>query len=343
MNKPAITLAANHKRGLIALFLLLLMTSNAVVASSRKMCVFDLLGANGPVFSYMKDYKTAAITWGVTLELKPYSNERVAAEDFKAGLCDAVIFTGIRARQFNAFSGSLDAIGALPSYQHLKSAIATISSNKAAKLMVNAPYEIAGIYPAGTAYMFVNDRSIDTVGELAGKRIAILDSDPAQQEMVVFVGGSSVSSSIATLYSKFNNGSVAITFGPAIVYEAMELYKGLEPNGGIIDFSLAQLTMQIAIRKAQFPPAYGQQSRAFVLSQFELGMESVQKYENSIPKKLWVAIPEADKPNYREVFRQSRIRLRDKGIYDGKMLKLMRILRCKKEPQRSECTAADKE
>jgi hypothetical protein len=330
-------------RSKLLLVLLGIFVSNIGMAEPKKMCVFDLLGANGPVFSYMKDYKIAALNWGIELQLKPYTNERVAAEDFKSGLCDAVIFTGIRARQFNSFTGSLDAIGALPSYEHLHSVITTISSKKAAKLMISEPYEVVGICPAGTAYMFVNDRTIDTVGELAGKRIAILDSDPAQQEMVAFIGASAAGSSIATMYSKFNNGSVDVAFGPAIVYEAMELYKGLEPNGGVINFSLAQLTMQMLIRKAEFPEAYGQKSRDYVLDKFNVGMQSVKKYENQIAEKYWVEIPEADKPEYREVFRQSRIRLRDKGIYNGKMLKLMRMLRCKKEPEQSECTATDKE
>jgi len=323
--------------------LLLLSLASVSQAIAKKMCVFDLLGANGPTYAQVKDYKTAALAWGVELELKPYTSERVAAEDFKAGLCDAVSFTGIRARQFNAFTGSLDAIGAMPSYGHLKSVITTISAKKAAKLMINDPYEVVGIFPGGAAYMFVNDRSIDTVGELAGKRIAILDSDPAQVEMVTFVGASPVGTSIANMFSKFNNGSVDITYGPGIVYEAMELYKGLEPNGGVIQFSLVQLTMQLLIRKAEFPADYGQKSREYVLGQFDQAMEIVQRYDKKIPEKLWISLPKADKDGYLEVFRQSRIRLRDKGIYNAKMLKLMRMLRCKKDPQQPECTAADKE
>ena len=318
-------------------------TGNAVLAVPKKMCVFDLLGANGPIFSQTKDYKTAALAWGVELELKPYTSERVAAEDFKSGLCDAVSFTGIRARQFNPFTGSLDAIGAMPTYEHLKSVITTISAKKAAKLMFKDPYEVVGVFPGGAAYLFVNDRKIDTVGELAGKRIAIMDSDPAQVEMVAFVGASPVGTSIANMYSKFNNGSVDVTYGPAIVYEAMELYKGLEPNGGVIRFPLAQLTMQILIRKSEFPAGYGNKSREYAVSQFDQGVVMISKYESKIPEKLWISIPEADKAGYREVFRQSRISMRDKGIYNGKMLKLMRMLRCKKNPQQPECTAADKE
>jgi len=333
------------KRILIRLLLVisLLAVINSVQAAAKKMCVFDILGANGSVFSQMKDYKTAALGWGVELELKPYTSERVAAEDFKSGVCDAVIFTGIRSRQFNSFTGSLDAIGAMPSYPHLKSVITTMSSKKAAKLMFVDPYEVAGIFPAGAAYMFVNDRQIDTVGELAGKRIAILDSDPAQVEMVSFVGASPVSTSIANMFSKFNNGSVDVTYGPAIVYEAMELYKGLEPNGGVIDFSLVQLTMQILIRQAEFPPGYGQKSREYSLNQFDAGVALAKRYESKIPKKLWVLIPEQDKTEYLEVFRQSRLRLREKGIYNAKALKLMRMVRCKKDPQQAECTALDKE
>ena len=322
---------------------ILMSTSHIAQASVKKMCVFDLLGANGPTYSQMKDYKTAALSWSVEIDLKPYTSERVATEDFKSGLCDAVIFTGMRARQFNAFTGSMDAIGAMPSYPHLKSVITSISSKKAAKLMFINPYEIAGIFPGGAAFMFVNDRSIDTVGELAGKRIAILDSDPAQVEMVTFVGASPVGTSIANMYSKFNNGSVDITYGPAIVYEAMELYKGLEPNGGVIDFSLVQVTLQILIRKTQFPEGFGQKSRNYVLDQFDSGVELIKRYESKIPQKLWVTIPEVDKTEYLEVFRQSRIRLRKKGIYNAKMLKLMRMVRCKKDPQQAECTATDKE
>ena len=321
----------------------LITTSNNVLAETRTVCIFDLLGANGPFFSQIKDYKIAALDWGVELKLKPYTSERIAAEDFKSGLCDAVSFTGIRSRQFNSFTGSLDAIGAMQTYTDLKSVIATISSKKAAKLMVNDPYEVAGIFPAGTAYLFVNDRSIDTVGELAGKRIAIMDSDPAQIEMVTFIGASPVGTSLANMYSKFNNGSVDVTYGPAIVYEAMELYKGLEPSGGVIRFALAQLTMQILIRKAEFPAGFGQKSREFALSRFDQGVELVAKYENKIPEKWWITIPEADKASYNEVFRQARIRLREKDVYNSKMLTVMRRLRCTKDPHQSECTAADKE
>ena len=327
----------------LSLALILSIGSGIVVADTKNLCVFDMLGANGPFFAEMKDYKTAALAWGVDFTLKPYTSERVAAEDFKAGTCEAVVFTGIRARQFNAFTGSIDAIGAVQDYSLLKSVITTISAKKAEKLMISDPYEIAGILPAGAAYLFVKDKAVDTVGELAGKRIAILDSDPAQTDMVTFVGASPVGTTIANMYSEFNNGSVDVTYGPAIVYEAMELHKGLEPNGGVIQFSLAQLTIQVVIRKASFPEGFGQHSREYAVGRFDRLAEVIVQSERKIPDKLWVNIPEQDKTSYNEVFRQARLRLRGQGIYNDKMLTIMRRLRCEKNAQLPECSAADKE
>lgn len=49
-------------------------------ADAKTLCVFDMLGANGPYFAEMKDYKTAALAWGVDFTLKPYTSERVAGK-----------------------------------------------------------------------------------------------------------------------------------------------------------------------------------------------------------------------------------------------------------------------
>ncbi|MCK5121312.1 MAG: hypothetical protein KAQ91_04985, partial [Methylococcales bacterium] len=57
----------------------------------------------------------------------------------------------------------------------------------------------------------------------------------------------------------------------------------------------------------------------------------------------WIDITESDQARYREMYRKTRISLRDKGVYDDKMLTVMSLVRCKKDPNRAECTAADKE
>jgi len=309
----------------------------------KTLCIFDPVGANGLIFESIKDIKTVSVNWGVTFDLKPYTDERVASEDFKSGVCDAVVLTGVAGRQYNPFMGTLDSLGAIPSYKHLRSALQTLLSEKAAPRMTVGDYEVVGVFPGGASYLYVNDRAIDSVPELSGKRIAVLEADPAQQELVMKIGASPVGANLATMYSKFNNGSVDICAGPAAVYEAMELYKGLQPKGGIVKFPLAQITLQMLTHKNRFPQDFGQKARDYAFAQFDKSIGKTQAIEAKIEPKLWVEIAQADQLQYNEMFRQARLTLRDKSIYDAKMLTVLSRVRCQIEPASSECTAADKE
>ena len=115
----------------LAAVALLSLSSNAMALTKRTFCVFDIIGANGDTYNIMRDYKTAAVQWGVDVELKPYTDEKIASEDLKAGQCDAAVLTGIRGRQFNSYTGSMDSIGAIPSYDAMKTVIAVIASGNA--------------------------------------------------------------------------------------------------------------------------------------------------------------------------------------------------------------------
>lgn len=330
----------------VAAGLLALSGANAFAAQElqkKTFCVFDIIGTQGPVFDIMKDYKLAALNWGVDLDMKAYTDEKIAAEDFKAGKCDAVAVSGLRGRAFNSFTGTIDSVGSIPTDEHMKVVLQKLASPKLAKYMVNGDYEVAGIAPGGAAYLFTKDRSIDTVGELSGKKIAILEFDKSQAVLVESIGGSPVTVSIANVGPMFNNGSVDVIAAPTIAYEALELYKGLGENGAIVNFALAQLTLQVLIRHAEFPEGFGQKSRDYVWGQYDRSQELIDGANKAIKPSYWLEIPEADKVGYREMFRQSRIKLRDMGIYDGTMLTFLSRVRCAMDASLAECTAKDKE
>ena len=137
-------------------------SATATMASAETMCVYDPSGRNGEAFILMKDYQTAAAGWGVNFTLKPYTDEKIAAQDFKAGKCDAVVLTGVRARAFNKFSGTIDSMGSLPTYRHLKSLLKTLAKKKAGKRMRIKKYETIAVFPGGAVYLFVNDKSINS-------------------------------------------------------------------------------------------------------------------------------------------------------------------------------------
>jgi len=303
----------------------------------RTFCIWDPVGANGPLYSVMKSAKPSALKWGVELELKAYTDEKIAAEDFKAGQCDTVLLTGTRAREFNKFTGSLEAMGALPSTEEMKMVLSTLVQPKAAKLMVNGNYEVAGILPAGAVYLYTNDRNIDTVEELQGKKIATLDYDKASMTMVRHIGASVVGSSTANFAGKFNNGSVDVVYAPAVAYTPLELYKGLGESGGVFDFPLGQMNFQILIHVDRFPVGYGQKVRDYTSSRFEEAYKIVETAEAEIKEKYWVRPSPENMKGYSKMLQEVRISLRDEGIYDAKALRLMRKVRCKTNPANAEC------
>ncbi|MFN3198747.1 MAG: putative solute-binding protein [Bradymonadia bacterium] len=315
-----------------------LAASSAFAGEAKTLCVYDPSGANGDSFQFMKDYKTAAVAWGVDFTLKPFTDEKIAAEDFKASQCDVALLTGTRTRAFNKFTGTIEAMGALSEYPLLKKLIKNLASPKAGKLMRSGDYEVAGVFPGGAVFLFVNDRNIDTVGELAGKRIAALDFDKAAQVMVRHVGASMVPAELATFSGMFNNGSVQAAYSPSLGYKALELYKGIGKNGGVIRYPLAQLTFQLVTRPGSMPEGFGEKSRAWAAANFDKFLKVVKRSDAGVDAKHWVDIPDADKAKYDIMFQEVRIRLRDQEkVYDKKMLKLLRKLRCKADGARAEC------
>lgn len=315
------------------------LSNNAQAAQT--LCVFDLLGTAGDMYALMKDYSLASKGWGADVQLKPYTDERVAAEDFKAGKCDGVSITGMRGRQFNSFTGSLDAIGAIPSTAIAQSVMQLMASPKLAPSMVNGAYEVVGVVPLGSAYLLVNDRDINTLAKAAGKKFAVLDYDKAQAKMVQQVGAQPVSADITNFGSKFNNGQVDVIGAPAMAFKPLELHKGLGTKGAIIRFPVLQVTGNVIVRKDKFPADYGLKSRAWVASQLPRMMGLLNKQEAAIPAKYWMDIPANDKIGYVKLMRESRIALTKEGMYNKEMMSLLKKARCKAEPSSFECALAD--
>lgn len=318
-----------------------LMTVVSTTQAKQIMCVFDLVGKNGDVFALMKDYQLAAKQWGADIELKVGQNEGVIAEDFKAGKCDAVSITGMRGRQFNNFTGSLDAIGAIPDLKLGVQVMQGLANPTFAKHMKKGNYEVVGVVPIGDAYLMVRDRSINTVAKAAGKKIAVLDYDEAQKIMVQQIGAQAVSADVTNFGSKFNNGQVDIIGAPAAVFRPLELHKGLGTKGAIVNYPILQVTGNIIIRTDKFPAGYGQKSRDWMKTQLPRATQILGKMKADIPAKYWMNVPAGDQPGYQKLMRESRISLTKQGVYNKQMMKLLWQFRCKNAPTNFECSMQD--
>lgn len=317
--------------------------SQADAAIKRKICIFDIAGNAGPVMSLMKDWKVAALGWGLDAELIPYTSESVAAADLSGGQCDASLITGIRARKFNQFSGTTDSIGSIRDLEQFRTVLALLANPALAPKMSTQAYTIMGIAPIGAAFIFVNDKRINSLAKAAGKKVAVLSYDKTQAEMVAMVGATPVDSDITNFSTKFNNGIVDVIAAPLAAYQALELYKGMarlgKDHGGVIDYPLMQITMQMVAKKDRFPADIAQKSRTYFYDNVDRAFKLVKAAKADIPKHWWVQVPAADKPAYEHLMQQARIKIRDQGEYSAEMLTILRKVRCKFDPSRSECTS----
>ncbi|MCH7337916.1 putative solute-binding protein [Acinetobacter sp. NIPH 2699] len=292
------------------------------------------------------DYPKLKQTASTMVTLKVYTNESVLTEDFRSKRCDGAGISNLRARQFNPFVGSVDAIGALQSYKQLTSVIQLLAHPKFDEKMVNKDYEVVGIVPLGAAYIMVSDRNINTLAKAAGRKIAVFSFDPTQKKLAQNVGAQAISVDLATVGPKFNNKEVEIIAGPAILFDPLELHKGMTDKsgkiaGGIIRFPVVQVTGTLIMHRNKFPAGMGPIAREMISKQLQPAFDFVDKIEKDIPEKYWMDIPESEKPGYMRLMREARIQMTKEGYYDKDMMKLLKQVRCSQQPTHYECALKD--
>jgi len=303
----------------------------------RKVCIWDIAGRSGPIFSAAQDQRSQIMEYGVDVELIPYTSESIMAEDLKSQRCDAALMTGLRARLFHRYSGTIDSVGGVPDEEHMRVLMQAVNHPRNADRMVSGEYVVLGIAPAGAAYVFVNDRSISSLAKAAGKKVAVLDYDRTQAEMVSQIGATPIATDIVSAPNMFNNGVVDVLAAPLVAYEVLELYKGMSPNGGIVRFPLAQISMQLIGRHDKFPNEIAQLVREAFLDGFDMILDRLGEETAKVSPHWWIDIPERDQREYEIMMQQARLHLRDQGYYDADMLALQRRVRCRFDGSRSEC------
>lgn len=311
-------------------------------------CIFDPMGQTGDIFGYAKDLALEGRKWNVFAELKAYTDEGVAAEDFKAGQCDGVVMTTLRARQFNHFMGSLDAIGAVPTYAHMRSVMQLLMGNpKVLPLTISGPYQVAAVIPIGHAYIMTRDRSLDSVEKIAGKKVAVLEWDKSEAKMVQRLGAQAVPSDITNFAGKFNNGQVDVIAAPAIVFRPFELYRGLGERGAIFNLPLVSLTGSVVINRDRLSKLVDdldpkiEKIQGYELTQIEKIFRIIDKAEHDIDRRYWADVLPAEKEKYQRMMASARLELTQEGVYDPKMMSILKRVRCRYDPRNAECARTD--
>ncbi len=326
-------------KGLWALSTAMLLAMTSAQAK-QKVCVFDLLGKAGESYKMMEEWKLSSKTWQADIDLIAYQDEGKAQQDFDAGKCDAVALTSIRARKYNKFAGSIDAIGAVTSNAIAQKAITfALDKRNKRRLVSNVngeQLEIAGIAQIGLAYIFVRDKNIDTIEKAAGKKFAYLHYDPAQKNIVESMNLVAVPSDISDFVKKFNSGQVDVIAAPAYAYKPLEINKGLG-NGGLFNFPVVNITADIVIRSDKFPADFGMQSRQWFVKKLPQNFANIRRLEADMNAKKMNLLGE-DRVRYQKLLRTGRMNLTKQGIYDPVMMSVLKRARCTVERTNFECS-----
>ncbi len=328
------------KKGLWALSATALLVMATPAQAKQDICVFDLLGKAGESYKLVEEWKLAAKTWQGDVELIPYQDEEKAEKDFDAGKCDGVYMTSMRARKYNKFAGSVDAVGAVTSNAIAQKAISYVldkrNQHRLTATMNGEKFEVAGIIQVGLAYIFVRDKKIDTIEKAKGKKFAYLHYDQAQKAIVESIDLVAVPSDISDFVKKFNSGQVDVIAAPAYAYKPLEISKGLA-NGALFNFPVVNITGDLIIRPEKFPAGFGPQSRKWFVNKLPSNFAMVQRLEAGMNAKK-ITLTNEDRTRYQKMLRDGRMNLTKQGVYDASMMNVLKRARCTVERTNFECT-----
>ena len=330
------------RKGFFILSTLALCAFSSIVQAKQQVCVFDLLGKAGESYKFLEEWALVSKKWGAQVQLISFQDEDLADKTFQNDKCDAVYMTSMRARTYNKFAGSIDALGGVPSNKIAQKAVEYVLDPRNTKRMTTTlqgdSYEVAGIGLIGSAYIFVKDRSLNSIEKVQGKKFAILHYDRAQRVMVERVGAVPVMSDISNFIKKFNTGEVDVVAAPAYAYKPLEIEKGLGSKGAMLNFPVVNVTADLIVRPERFPAQFGEQSRQWFLQKIPQSFAMVQRLEAAIPSKIKMQLSKEDKEKYQRLLREGRIDLTKQGIYDPGMMRVLKKARCTVERTNFECS-----
>lgn len=306
-------------------------------ANNIQLCVFDLLGANGPSMSLAKDYVLFAQQNKINIQLKTYTVFKNLLNDFDKQKCDGIVGDNFSTRKYNTFMATIGAIAAIPNYQIAQNIFTAISTTRLAYKMKQNDYEVVGYMPYGFAYLAGKDRSVNTLEKAKGLKIGVLEADPSQRRMADRVGMQPVLMTIDDAPARFAKGEFDIVPVPSIVYGPFEGDKALGPNGGVINYPMALMTMNFILRQGSYPDDFGQKSRNWFAQRSPQMFKTARQWDSSIPSNVWVNVSDIDRSSYERLSSQLRKEFIENKVYDPVMISLIRNLHCKQVPSFIEC------
>lgn len=317
--------------------LIMMVIMQCIHAKEVTWCVYDVAGNRGDTMQLMKDYVIAAKSWNMSIDAKVYQNEEQAVQDYNNKKCDGLVASTFITKSLNNFTGSIGAVGLIPDNQVAKSLFMTLASPTVASSMLQNGHEVVGWMPLGNAYFMVKDNRLNSITQLAGRRLSVLKYDLSQQRMAKRVGAQPVVITFDNAGQKFINDEIDILAAPIYAYQPLQLNQALGHRGGVINFPVSFISLNFLIRQQAFPAGYGQKSRDWFKARTPRMMQNVVQWERTLPNKYWYDIPAADRSAYQRLLAQLRKEFIKTRVYDPALISMVLRINCRVNPQYFEC------
>ena len=205
--------------------------NDAVGTDNLVLCITGAFGVSSHLRTYFDDYAKQSLDYGVSLVLKRYEDETKAIQDYQDGSCPMLAVSGVRARVFNKFTGSIDSFGAVQTYNSLRIIIETVLSKKAEKFLINNDHEIVVILPGAAQFAFVASRNIVTIESFSNRKIGVSTVTPENRYFARVIGMIPIESGSNTIANKFANGVTDVAMLPTSAFTLKKL-EGVFQVGG---------------------------------------------------------------------------------------------------------------
>ncbi|MAD45921.1 MAG: hypothetical protein CMH98_13025 [Oceanospirillaceae bacterium] len=305
----------------------------------RTFCVWDMLGRSGPVFSTVEDQALRSLHYGLELQPVAYQDEERLVADLRSGACDAALMSGSQALAFNRFAGTLEAPGSVPDKDHLYTLIQVIASPEMTEHLQGGGYIVLGVASLGEHYAISNQKTLRGYSTFAGQSLAVPASDPSLRQLARALQAQPEPQSQMAAVQSFSSQQTPLLMAPLVAfYAAGAGQAGNETR--ILNYPLSQSTIQMIGREARFPPELAQIIREDFLLKFPHYVRRVEQERSNIAAGLWLDVSEREIAVLENRMQASRQALRGQGVYDPLMLRLAHKVRCRMNPDRSECLPA---
>lgn len=305
----------------------------------RSVCVWDVLGKQGPIYAALIDQRIRLSHYGISLKIEAYTNEQDVVDKLKEGHCDTSIMSGAKAKQFNDFTGSIESLGGVPSRRHMRYLLQVLASTHAHKKMVQGNYHVVGVIPIGFNYLFNRTPGQPRLSNLFNPQTtaaAVIEDVNHNALFNAFSTQLLPVQNISGAAGAYNLAEADMFMTPLVGYNMFNLGQGLKA-GSIVDYPLSQMTLQVISRLDTIPMEVGQFLREDIFVKTNMFYRKVENNTRGVPREKMFKLSSRDTAKLDTKIMDIRKKLTDEGVYNASMMKLQKNIRCKIDKQRDEC------